>query len=659
MIEETFVIQIDSVSYKEKPNGSEIGKIKTRTQGSTPSSLTIKEFSEIVQKGISFSPGILENGLKAANWKQQQIFCIDIDNEDNNEPILGVKQAIKICEDKDLPISMLYYSYSHTPQKPKFRLVFTLCEPITNEGQRRNFINNLISLFPQADKSCVNPDRIFFGTNKQCKISSNFINLEKFIGFCQPQMETLTAELEQLKDNFDFEKYIEEEYHCEILRNSNDTITYKHCPICGHNDCLVFYKKTKTFYCFGQHGNRGGTIIDFLMYTKNMSKNEAIEHFKYELCKLPKIQNQSNTYGIYKELNTISALELINKDIPEPYFCVNNLISQGVSILAAPPKYRKSWLALLMCIQVAKGEDFLGFKTNQSSTLYLALEDSNNRVKKRIKKILEDKKAPDNFYISVESNTLGNGLIQSLENYLKQKPDIKLIVIDTLQKVRGAKNNQNAYVNDYQDLGVLKNFADKNSICLVIIHHLKKESKHNESVFNRISGTNGIFGAVDTALVLDGYDKIVCQATLHITGRDVECDELLLQFNNENCQWQCIGNAEIQIEKQHRKEYEENPLVIAIKKLLKEQDEWSGSATELKKSLSKYGFNEFTPPILAKKLKNITDNLEKYDDINYTAPSKNGSNGQRIHKLVKSNLRTCKDDIETLLADIPDTTDTI
>ncbi len=652
-----FLVQIDSVAYKEKPQGNEIAKIKARTQGSVPREFTIKDFSEMVQKGFSFSPGILENGLKAENWTEQQIFCIDIDNENKNEPIMEVKQAIEICKDKGLPITMLYYSYSFTKEKPKFRLVFVLCKPIKNKYHRKIFINNLISLFPQADKSCVNPDRIFFGTNNLCKVSSNYINLEKIIEFCQPTVENLSAELEQLKDNFDFQTYLEEDYHCEKLRENDETIMYKQCPICGHNNCFVYYKKTKTFYCFGQHGNIGGTIIDFLINTKNLSKNQAIEYFKYEICKLPKFQNSSNEFT--QKLNTISAQELIDKSIPEPYFCVKNLISQGIVILAAPPKYRKSWFVLLLCIKVAMGEEFLGFETNKSDTLYLALEDSNNRVKKRIKKILDDKSAPENFYIAVTSDTLGNGLIQSLEDYLAKNKNIKLIVIDTLQKVRGVKNNPNAYANDYYDLGLLKKFADKHSMCILVTHHLKKDSKHNEFVFDKISGTNGLFGSADTALVIDKYDKDTNQSTLHITGRDIESDELLIQFNKDNCQWLCLGNAEIQAEKRRQKEYEEKPLVIAITKFLKEQNEWSGSATELKQILTKYNFYDFDASNLAKNLKSLTKDFFTYSNIKYVAPNKNGSNGHRTHK-----LKLCKTfgdiyDVDSIFTDLPDLPDTL
>ena len=41
-------------------------------------------------------------------------------------------------------------------------------------------------------------------------------------------------------------------------------------------------------------------------------------------------------------------------------FIINNMLSPGLSMLAADPKIGKSWFALLMCLCVAQGRKFLG-----------------------------------------------------------------------------------------------------------------------------------------------------------------------------------------------------------------------------------------------------------------------------------------------------------
>lgn len=154
-------------------------------------------------------------------------------------------------------------------------------------------------------------------------------------------------------------------------------------------------------------------------------------------------------------------------------------------------------------------------------------------------------------------------------------------------------------------------------------------------------------GAADTALILDLTDKILKEFTLHITGRDVEPDDLILQFNEG--QWLCLGNAEIQAQKREQKEYEDNPLVVAVKRMLQQEEQWQGSATELKKNLIKYGYDcDVAIPVMAKNLKKLMDLFKKYDDIIYT-PAK-PSNGNRTHKLEISSFGA-RTDISKLLCD--------
>ena len=91
-----------------------------------------------------------------------------------------------------------------------------------------------------------------------------------------------------------------------------------------------------------------------------------------------------------------------------------------------------------MCLAVSRGKEFLDYVTNQAGCLYLALEDGVYRLQDRLKKLLCKEKSPDNFYLSVKADVLDGGLIKQLDEEFEEHPDIKLIIIDTLQKVRGS-----------------------------------------------------------------------------------------------------------------------------------------------------------------------------------------------------------------------------
>ena len=57
-------------------------------------------------------------------------------------------------------------------------------------------------------------------------------------------------------------------------------------------------------------------------------------------------------------------------------------------------------------------------------------------------------------------------------------PELKLIVIDTWQMIRGVSNGrENEYARDYKEMRVLKEFADRHKLCVLAIHHTRKNGQ--------------------------------------------------------------------------------------------------------------------------------------------------------------------------------------
>lgn len=168
-MEEKIRVHIDPREYSEKPAIKELGGIKTRLQKNTsPSLVTLEELVQKIETGHSISPGIMD-GMGAKDWKAQQLFMVDIDNEEDG-PILRIKDAKAICRDNGLSLAFYYQTFSYKKEHPKFRLGFVMDKPITDEGMRKYIMETLVNLFPQSDKSCINADRIFHGTNKSAKL---------------------------------------------------------------------------------------------------------------------------------------------------------------------------------------------------------------------------------------------------------------------------------------------------------------------------------------------------------------------------------------------------------------------------------------------------------------------------------------------------------
>ena len=145
-----------------------------------------------------------------------------------------------------------------------------------------------------------------------------------------------------------------------------------------------------------------------------------------------------------------------------PYI-VEHLIYPGLYILAGAPKIGKSWLALDLCLSVAEGEPFLKHETHRGQVLYLALEDSLLRLQNRLYEFTEE--PAEGLQFSTLAKTIGGGLEQQLEDAKRRLPDLRLIVIDTLQKVRRTVDVK--YGSDYSELGALKSVADKLGIASV------------------------------------------------------------------------------------------------------------------------------------------------------------------------------------------------
>ncbi len=191
-----------------------------------------------------------------------------------------------------------------------------------------------------------------------------------------------------------------------------------------------------------------------------------------------------------KRLQTIDADTLQSTAYEPVSFVVDDLLPQGLHLLAGAPKIGKSWLALWLCLCAAQGKPLWTFATRPCEVLYLCLEDSFQRIQSRLFDLTED--APPTLHFAVMSQQLHNGLVEQIGQFLKEHPQTRLIVIDTLQRIRTAGNDANPYASDYRDIGVLKALADKHRIAILLVHHLRK--MNDDDPMNMISGTTGLSG---------------------------------------------------------------------------------------------------------------------------------------------------------------------
>ena len=260
------------------------------------------------------------------------------------------------------------------------------------------------------------------------------------------------------------------------------------------------------------------------------------------------------------------------------------------------------------------GNDIWNLHVSQAGVLYLALEDDYRRLQGRMYRMFGIE-STQSLHFATCAKQLGNGLDEQLQRFLWLHQDTKLIIIDTLQKIREAQGEKCCYANDYEVIGKLKQFADLHDICVLIVHHTRKQQADDK--FDRISGTNGLLGAADGGLLLEKEKRTSNKATLDVLGRDQQDLRFYLVRDEEHLLWN--------IEKTEEEPWKDppDPMLEKINEfLLNEKGVWTGSAAELNLAL------DLNMPlnILTKKLNIQVGKLRNEFQIEYeNTHSRNGS----------------------------------
>ena len=313
-------------------------------------------------------------------------------------------------------------------------------------------------------------------------------------------------------------------------------------------------------------------------------------------------------------LPTVTMTELYDTVYESKPPVIDGLFQNGTYIFAGAPKVGKSFLMAQLAYHVATGKPLWGYEVHQGTVLYLALEDGHERLQKRMYRMfgVED---VSKLHFAISAKQLGNGLDAQLEKFVREHPDTRLIIIDTLQKVRELSGETYSYRDDYQIIGQLKQLADRFQLCMLIVHHTRKSPANDE--FDRISGTTGIYGCADGAFVLSKERRTDNTATLSISGRDQPDQCIHLMRDEETLQWN-FDHADTELYKEPP-----DPLLEKVAALVTEEcPTWQGSATEL---IAATGC-EIQPNALTKRLNvNVSKLLCDYQ-IRYTnAHTKTGS----------------------------------
>jgi RecA-family ATPase len=272
-------------------------------------------------------------------------------------------------------------------------------------------------------------------------------------------------------------------------------------------------------------------------------------------------------------LHTVSMNELYETVYPSRPPLIDGLLYPGTYLFVGAPKLGKSFFMAQLAYHISTGLPLWNFTVKQGAVLYLALEDDYKRLQERLFRMFGTDSA-QNLYFSISAKQLGNGLEEQLQRFTQEHSGTNLIIIDTLQKIREIGGDSYSYANDYEIITRLKQFANDSGVCLLLVHHTRKQQANDR--FDMISGTNGLLGAADGAFLLQKEKRTSNDATLDISGRDQQDQRLYLKRDPETLAW-ILEKAETELWREPP-----DPILEAVASVVTEaQPVRNGSPTEL------------------------------------------------------------------------------
>lgn len=576
--------------------------------------MTNEQKTEIKDVG-GYVAGELKAGRRGkATLLNRQILAIDVDHAGK-----GKLPDVPPCK------CIVHSTHSWTPSDQRYRWLFPLSRPVS--ATEYIYLANVVSKWVGADtvdESTDQPERLMFWPSVSFDVEYHFA-CNEVNDWIVPD-DYLPADLE---DGYETPKAAERQ-----------TGTLE----------IAEGQRNKTVFSFaatlrGQGLDQAG-IREMLEQYNDRYCNPPLEGFELDtICRsvcsryepgapiaasLRDAWDDFNDMGEWQEtkpapikrLDAESMAGLGVRHVEAPVYVVDTLIANGITILASPPKFGKSWMCMDLAISVASGTEFMGLKTEKRGVIYLALEDGDYRLQIRGRKVAGERPLPDNLYLVKDAPILAEGLLPQLKALSDECGDVGMVIIDTLQKVRGvAGRTEGVYGYDYRELGQLHQYALANNLAVILVHHLNKGGDDSDFV-GRLNGSTGISGAADSIITLSRSKRGDKETRMSITGRDIVERTLILEMDWGRYRWTILGEEHEIADRREELEFDNDPLVKTIRYRLDEAEDlvlddpeasevsWTCSSSELLDEVERlYGTQDSTPDAMGRKVKRLSEKL--------------------------------------------------
>jgi hypothetical protein len=228
---------------------------------------------------------------------------------------------------------------------------------------------------------------------------------------------------------------------------------------------------------------------------------------------------------------------LLRTEVRPVNYVIPGWLPEGLTVLAASPKIGKTTLAMQIILALVSGGAFWNSEVPKGKALMIDLETNERRLRRKLEQAGVQSLDLDTLSYATEwpRGLLG---VQKLAEFLDAHPDVRLVVIDTLQRFRDSgSGKQNVYAADYEALAPLQQLCkERPGLSIFVIHHKRKAA--SDDPIDSINGSAAIAGAADGVWLMSrkGSDY-----TLHIQARDWERDEDEFRIARDGGAWSLVG----------------------------------------------------------------------------------------------------------------------
>ena len=339
--------------------------------------------------------------------------------------------------------------------------------------------------------------------------------------------------------------------------------------------------------------------------------------------------------GTIEPLAIVTAEDLNSKMYAKPPFIVSGFLCAGLTILAAPPKTGKSFLALDLACCIAEGKPFWGFETTKGNVLYCDLEGTEWRTQERFPIVGRANKAdcPAGLDMTYHVAPVDAGLIDQLTGWIESVENPRMIIIDTLAHIKGrVARGETSYDADTRFFKPLHDLAISKKIAILAITHTRKANGFVlDDPFEAIIGSTAQFGNSDSSWLIGGK-RTDDKKQFTAVGRDFEPVSFEIE-RSKTGRWICNGTTEDVQERNEQSEYHNDETVSFIKKqLVNRGGVWRCTAQDfINESARITGkYLETNPTSMSKRIRELAPLLLKYDDIVVCLPEGSGRKGRNF-----------------------------